>query len=57
MTKRALIIISIVLFTLMDASIIKAMVRHHSMLTILDFVIFVILNLAMYATMRWISKI
>lgn len=57
MTKRTVIIMAIVLFALMDSSIIKAMIKHWDVVTVLDFVIFAILNLIMYGTMRWVSKI
>lgn len=57
MTKRGIIVLAIVLFTLMDSAIIKAMIKHWDVVTVLDFVIFAILNLIMYGTMRWVSKI
>lgn len=57
MTKRTIIILAIVLFALMDSSIIKAMIKHWDVVTVLDFVIFAILNIIMYGTMRWVSKL
>lgn len=57
MTKRGIIVLAIVLFALMDSAIIKAMIKHWDVVTVLDFVIFAILNIIMYGTMRWVSKI
>ena len=57
MTKRGIIVLAIVLFALMDSAIIKAMIKHLDVVTVLDFVIFAILNIIMYGTMRWVSKI